>query len=242
MTLTLLQWMGPTDHFQINTYTGLTSGLLLLINQITDLEYPSNSKLVADHHRIAADIKTSLEGLRQDVPPNLLFSTTVQLSASAEAYRLACLLYLHHKVASIRARIAVRTTSLSPLFSQSEVLHLTSQILSLLEDNPGLTRTVANRLWPIFMAGSSANDDFLRLRVLNLFEQIEKDRRFWNVAPVRMMILKIWRHRDIHVDEPVVSTRKYKKAPAKEAEYRQGSGSDWDCILEMMANFTWSLT
>ncbi|KAK4501121.1 hypothetical protein PRZ48_006927 [Zasmidium cellare] len=144
MTVTLLQWMGSVNLHQINTYTGLSGCLLLLINQITDLECPSNSREATVHHRIAAGIKTLLEQLHQDVPPNLL--------------------------------------------------------------------------------------------------QIEKDRRFWNVAPVRMMIVKIWRHRDLRVAEPMISIRKYKKPPRKNTGSIEGSASDWDRILEMMANFTWSLT
>ena len=179
MTIILLQRMRSVDLHEINAYSGLSGGLLLLINQITDLEYPSDGQKIADHNREAFVTKIVLENFDQYAPRDLLPATRFQISASAEIYRLGCLLYLHQKFTSIRAHTAVRMTSLIPLFSETQVLDLACRILTHLEDNPSLTKTVANRLWPLFMAGCSANDEFLRVRVLGLFKRVESDKRFW---------------------------------------------------------------
>ena len=65
-----------------------------------------------------------------------------------------------------------------------------------------------------------------------------------NVAPVRMLIEKIWRRRDLCADEPIVSLRKYKKVLEDEEPAKPGDESycDWDRILRLMADFKWSLT
>lgn len=142
ITKALLQWMGSTDLCEINTYPGLSNGLLLLINQVADLDYVHSVHEIAEHNRKTIQIRKWLENYNQHASDGLRPTTTLQVCAIGETYRLGCLLYLHHRVTSIRARISVRTTELDVLFSEPEIVELANRIVTQLEDKLFLASTL----------------------------------------------------------------------------------------------------
>lgn len=178
MTTVLFSWIEERDLYEINTYKGLSDGLLLLINQIADLGFPANKAEIPKHHQDAVALRDSLERLQQRPPPHLEPFTIHQVSATAEIYRLASLLYLHHKVALIRSRITTRTSALTPLYSEPEVCSLLDRLLETFEATPDLTMLAAIPLWPLFIAGCSAEEEDSRVRVLGIFACAESYARF----------------------------------------------------------------
>lgn len=179
LTAILSLWMSYDALDEVDTYTGLSSHLLLLINRIAELSSPHNNKeQICMHRRQVNLMKAILQTLRQQLPQDLDYIMVLQVSACAEVYRLASLLFLHHKVSLVRARLNFRTT-LSPLFSDAEIFELVNQILDHFHKTPALTRTAAIPLWPLFIAGcSTGNNDDLRVKVLETFDNTESTGRF----------------------------------------------------------------
>ena len=178
VTGVLSSWMIKSALDAVNTYSGLSNSLLLLINRITDLKTPSSKTDLAELGREVSILRTALESLDQRVPRDLDPITSSQVSISAEVYRLASLLFLHQKISLICGRVPFRTNALRPQFSDSEIYDLVCHVLEHLEKNPNLTKTASIPLWPLFIVGCSVDDEFLRTRVLKIFHRTETLKRF----------------------------------------------------------------
>ena len=177
LTNVLSAWMSEDTQDEIDTYTGLGTTLLLIINRISDLQMPYKNKQILLHQKEVKILKATLQGLHQKVSPDIGKSHASQIFTSAEVYRLASLIFLHQKVAMIRSRVG-RRISCDNLFSETEVLDLVNQIIVHFMSTPELTKTASIPLWPLFIAGCSAGDDNLRVQVLEVFDRAESRHRF----------------------------------------------------------------
>ena len=185
----------PDTLNNVDTYSGLSNRLLLLINDITDLkqEMLYSSRMSTSVYRTgeemlltkAKQIKDGLSNLQQFVPSSVAASDPnfgVSLKRTAEAYRLAALILLHESLSDSPSFSAVvRAPKADPqahLFLGSAVLHVDDKIayirsvLTLV--GKVLTQDAPNcswPLWPLFIASCCAQTETDKITALNLFEK-----------------------------------------------------------------------
>ena len=167
---------------QIDPYSGLSNSLLLLINEISDLERearslgqedPLSAKLLVKAQRLAL----SLDNLKQFVSPGIEASdprVAEDMRSTAEAGRLAALTLLHEMMYNPYAQSPSGTTTqgAEQAAKVEERKQYIERILELVGDV--LARStrlnVSWPLWALFIAGSSVDDDQIRLVVIRLFK------------------------------------------------------------------------
>lgn len=99
---------------------------------------------------------------------------------TAEFYRLATLIYLHRSVIG------------SP--SNSTVMkELVARSLDLLQRMNTCTSP-----WPLFMTACEVTSDEQRIKILDVMEKAQRERRIGNVKLIRDIIEAVWKQRDLH--------------------------------------------
>ncbi|KFX97636.1 hypothetical protein V490_02686 [Pseudogymnoascus sp. VKM F-3557] len=245
LTGILSSWMTKNALDEVDTYSGLSNSLLLLINRIADLETPSSKADFGELCHEVSILRTALESLNQRIPQDLDPITSSQVSISAEVYRLASLLFLHQKISLTCGRVPFRTNALQAPFSDSEIYDLVCHVLEDLENNPNLTERASIPLWPLFIAGCSADDEFLRIKVLKIFRRTETLQRFGNITSARRGVESLWRQRDLSTDERPARIPKYKKVRISRSALDEGWEKKrcvWDYVENIMGRAKPSLT
>ncbi|MCJ1436610.1 hypothetical protein MMC27_005990 [Xylographa pallens] len=211
----------------VDTYSGLSNRLLLLINEITDLkqEMLHSSRMPTSVYRIgeemlltkAKQIKDSLSNLQQFVPSSVAASDPnfgVNLKRTAEAYRLAALILLHESVSVPPSFSAVVRV---PFGNPQANLHLGSAVLDV-DDKTAYIRPVLTLvgevltqdapncswpLWPLFIASCCAHTETDKITALNLFEKAQQKIKLGNIVPAFKVVQGVWQQRELQADEEV---------------------------------------
>ncbi|MCJ1419422.1 hypothetical protein MMC32_005777 [Xylographa parallela] len=217
----------PDTLNNVDTYSGLSNRLLLLINDITDLkqEMLYSSRMSTSVYRTgeemlltkAKQIKDGLSNLQQFVPSSVAASDPnfgVSLKRTAEAYRLAALILLHESLSDSPSFSAVvRAPKADPqahLFLGSAVLHVDDKIayirsvLTLV--GKVLTQDAPNcswPLWPLFIASCCAQTETDKITALNLFEKAGQKIKLGNIVPAFKVVEGVWQQRELQADEEV---------------------------------------
>lgn len=190
--------MCPDTLDVIDTYSGLSNSLLLLISEITDVkqEMLCVSRKALSVRRAgetvllvkAKRIKDSLLNLQQFVPASVASTDPrfgANLKRTAEAYRLAALILLHESLsvpASISTAVPTPRDNLpASVPRDSAVLDIndkTAYIQSVLTlVGEVLTQGAPNcswPLWPLFIASCCAESEADKIVALNLFEMAQQ--------------------------------------------------------------------
>lgn len=195
----------------IDPYMGFSNGLLLLINEITDLVRLGKG---TDDQAIcvarARRLKTSLENLHQRLPESPTLGADspkrrLAVIATGETYRLGALVLLY-EIFSQSFPAALAATH---VITNSELQETIQSILRTIDTHlDDMIHTAALPLWPLFLAGCCVDHEEGRVLALRLFEAIEQPRRFGNITPARKVMEMVWRQRDLASDDRRLSTKR----------------------------------
>ncbi|EHY59525.1 hypothetical protein ABEF95_016570 [Exophiala dermatitidis] len=238
--------MSLDDLDQIDLYMGFSNSLLLLINEIAEMtkikpdasdREQRNLKLLAR----ACRIKESLVRLEKT---NSHLGSMPELAdkeptvvAIAEIYRLGALLYLHE----VLSTPALEFPYCRRIFKAGEKEHYVSQILDMTSSNITQICSVASMpLWSLFLAGCCAISETDRVKVLQIFEHVEKQCQFGNVIPAHAALEAVWRQKDLLRDEPSPASGRAQNQRGNRAQtYVQ---YEWEKALDMLGGWRISLT
>ncbi|ETN38053.1 uncharacterized protein HMPREF1541_07676 [Cyphellophora europaea CBS 101466] len=237
---------------EINLYMGFSDALLLLINEIAELSVQTPRVI------IARQIKRRLDKLVQEIPllngSIVVGRERIAILATAETYRIGALLFFHEVLRNSQLGSDV----VNEVFKPSERAAYITSILNLVDSNPDVHHMACLPLWPLFIAGCCADDDLERVKTLMIFELMEKQQRFGNIAPARQVLEMTWRQRDLRHEETSAPSSKLAKAdrgqptrrvsPNQVALPKLALGSsmpntyEWERILNMLGGWRISLT
>lgn len=157
--------------------------------------------------------------------------------AIAEIYRLGALLYLHE----VLSTPALEFPYCRRIFKAGEKEHYVSQILDMTSSNITQICSVASMpLWSLFLAGCCAISETDRVKVLQIFEHVEKQCQFGNVIPAHAALEAVWRQKDLLRDEPSPASGRAQNQRGNRAQtYVQ---YEWEKALDMLGGWRISLT
>lgn len=193
---------------QISPYNCISSHLLLLINEITELKdtirscHPDKLTEVAAHGYNFLRLEKSLESLHQRLPPHLERQSLAgwTMLQIAEAYRLAALIMLYETIALMPRRRRSPEPACAHAENENDyvrrVLGLVQEILEAPE-SPQLTASWP--LWPLFVAGCCVQGPSDRRLVRALFDRAESEKLFGNIAAARKVVEMVWKQDDDQV-------------------------------------------
>ncbi|KAK4501374.1 hypothetical protein PRZ48_007182 [Zasmidium cellare] len=210
----------PEDDMDIvDTWTGFSNSLMLLLNEMTalrdqsamlnDLKSTSEREQLRlplfDHIRRLARSVTSLD---QRPPPSLAENQEHAkplslLMATAEAYRIASLLYLAEIARFVIAQC-------KPPEVDGEAGVDTQQLFQMIEGFSACTSSLLDQvalslththvppswpLWPLFIAGCVAESDETRREVAGLFTKAQDLSQWENITPAWTVVQAVWEKR-----------------------------------------------
>ncbi|EXJ94142.1 hypothetical protein A1O1_02535 [Capronia coronata CBS 617.96] len=229
----------PLDSMDdIDPYMGFSNGLLLLINEITDIG-PMASR-TGDQARAtihARRLKTSLANLHQRLPESAVSSDMVTrrraFVATAEAYRLGAIILLHE----VLSRSYPAVSAPCHVITKPELDDAIQSILQLIDTRlEDMIDTAALPLWPLFLAGCCVDLEEDRMTALRLFEVIEQRKRFGNITPARKVMEMVWRQRDLGRDDRQQPARNRKGGRGTVEQY------EWERASTLLGGWKISLT
>ncbi|KAI5919031.1 fungal-specific transcription factor domain-containing protein [Camillea tinctor] len=189
---------GFADPRSLQTLTGFSKELLILISEINSLGSTHDSANVNEKQPLNRDqkqwrdeIERRLYYLNQRDRSNLNLPKG-ETHHISEAKRLATLMYLY-----------ARLDHASP--HEPCMVRLTCQILSIIPNISLRTNTV---LWPLFIVatlGIRPESDEDRKMVLNRLAALQDTRQLGNVKKARQVIEGVWKARDINISNPKLS-------------------------------------
>lgn len=264
-TLLMSLYLSHDALDEVDLYMGFSNALLLLLNEIAELhtsisEFRSTTTIENQHPMLvrARRIKRSLDKLIQQPPPlhgiPEIEQKRLAILAIAETYRIGALLFLHEVLNS-----AGTATLANRLFRHSDRASYISSILGLVDANKsGLVHMAILPLWPLFIAGCCADAESDRLKTIEIFELMENQHRFGNIAPAHQVVEMTWRQRDLSRDQVPVPTTTHLFSNATPnvtgAQVEPNSSRtpkrpesvpskyEWERILDMLGGWRISLT
>lgn len=146
----------------------------------------------AFRRRLALERK--LQTASQELSPDeIAVSTGAQikaLSATAELYRLASLLYLQRVVPDPGDEVRRATYVRQAFVALGEV-------------------PVATGPWPVFIVACEARTDKERIHILETLDQMDKVRNVGNVRVMRALLETIWKQRDLQDNSDTIETKQW---------------------------------
>lgn len=264
-TLLMSIYLSQDNLEEVDLYMGFSNALLLLLNEIAELhtgisKAKATTIIEAQHPMLvpARRIKRSLDKLTQQPPPlhgiPSIEQKRLAILAIAETYRIGALLFLHEVLSSTGA-----TGLASRLFRPHDRASYITSILGLVDANvSGIRHMAVLPLWPLFIAGCCADAELDRLKTIQIFELLEKQQRFGNIAPAHQVVEMTWRQRDLDRDQSSTSTTtpsSSNAAPQPNSAQAGQKGSnaqktpevvtpkyEWERILDMLGGWRISLT
>ncbi|KAJ5586349.1 hypothetical protein N7450_006136 [Penicillium hetheringtonii] len=136
---------------------------------------------------------------------------------------------------------SMRATDVLPLRRRLEGLE---QVLPSQCEDPNtewnMMRTAVLPLWPLFLAGCCAFEEEERVKVMQLFEELEGIHRFGNVAPAMEVIKMVWRQKDLSVQD---ERKREKSRPIEMSiDYQNEARFSWEHAMSMLGGWKLSLT
>ncbi|KAI9846611.1 MAG: hypothetical protein M1837_003852 [Sclerophora amabilis] len=251
---------------EIDPYKGFSNALLLLINDVADLaQQPLTSNPAGEEEAILLQarvdrLRTSLGSLKQFPPSQggkggkngAAVQTTIPrhvLITTAEAYRLATLVFLHETCSPSSSSAIATDSHPLPSLDQGEKTACLKKILSLLDkDQEDMNRTATFPLWPLFIAGCCTKDEGDRNVVLRMFLEAESHKRFGNLSPARKVVEMVWRQLDLAQDDRFrdtssnASRKPANSGDVKRTPRKRNERYEWERAMAMMGNWKISLT
>lgn len=170
----------PTNLLQspdtIDPYMGFSHSLLLLINQIAGLAWKPADEIKSMRATDVLPLRRRLEGLEQ-VLPSQCEDPDTECAAIAEANRLGALLLLH-EICSNKSITAINSAYCHSAESEEKSQYVKLILNLILEKKGNMMRTAVLPLWPLFLAGCCAFEEEGRVKVMQLFEELEGIHRF----------------------------------------------------------------
>lgn len=164
----------------IEPHQGFSNSLLRLINEICNIRNFAGTGAAHDESLMAvkvSGIETGLDNLRQEVPQSLLAGWKKQqpaeiltIKATAEVHRIGALLFLDETCALYCPEVVPRSREMREI--------LGGRIIELALNIDLDHVTAAYPIWPVFIAGCLVSDEDRRLRILKIFDRIEKIKDF----------------------------------------------------------------
>jgi hypothetical protein len=155
------------------------------INKLTHVVSQSPSKILPlEFASTPQFLQAQLETLQQT--PGIVEDSSsghldeVRIIKTAELYRLAALIYLHRSV--------IGTPSDSTVMKD-----LVARSLDISED-----LGVCTSPWPLFMTACEVIGDEQRIRILEVVNKMQKERRVGNVEIMRSIIEAVWKQADLY--------------------------------------------
>lgn len=232
----------PTNLLQspdtIDPYMGFSHSLLLLINQIAGLAWKPADEIKSMRATDVLPLRRRLEGLEQ-VLPSQCEDPDTECAAIAEANRLGALLLLH-EICSNKSITAINSAYCHSAESEEKSQYVKLILNLILEKKGNMMRTAVLPLWPLFLAGCCAFEEEGRVKVMQLFEELEGIHRFGNVAPAMEVIKMVWRQKDLSVQD---ERKREKSRPIKMSiDYQNEARFSWEHAMSMLGGWKLSLT